>query len=217
MDTITQPPNHEISSRCLQSHDSGQPVASQGPEHGQKLGRSLPLRSSPATAQTKGARPRLEDRSGGDGIVPRPARSFAANAHGMDPLGGRPVAACLPVAGKVQPVLKRRRRAGAVEGTVNPIAVLRLLEAQGYRCALTGWPLDPETASLDHIFAICRGGEHRIENTQVVHRTVNRAKGTLTNDEFISMCAQVVRHRGEAGSQLTGPNPQTLPETSHED
>jgi len=77
--------------------------------------------------------------------------------------------------------------------------------------------LDPETASLDHAVPISRGGEHRIENTQVLDRTVNRAKGTLTNAEFITLCAEVVRHRGDAGSQNTRPDTQTLPETAHED
>ena len=61
-------------------------------------------------------------------------------------------------------------------------------------CALTGRPLEPETAALDHILPVSRGGEHRIDNTQVLERTVNRAKGTLTNGEFIALCGEVVRH-----------------------
>ena len=61
---------------------------------------------------------------------------------------------------------------------------------------MTGWRLEPETAALDHVIPVSRGGEHRIDNTQVLHRTVNRAKGTLTNPEFIALCGEVVRHVG---------------------
>jgi hypothetical protein len=35
------------------------------------------------------------------------------------------------------------------------------------------------------------GGEHVIENTQVLHKDVNRAKGSLTSDEFIGLCREV--------------------------
>lgn len=89
----------------------------------------------------------------------------------------------------------RRRRSGETS-SVNPQAVLSLLEQQAFRCALTGRRLEPETAALDHVVPVSRGGEHRIDNTQVLDRTVNRAKGTLTNSEFIALCSEVVRHGG---------------------
>jgi len=71
--------------------------------------------------------------------------------------------------------------------------VLRLLEHQQHRCALTGRRLTPQTAALDHIVPIRCGGEHVIENTQVLHKDVNRAKGSLTSEEFLAMCREVVR------------------------
>ena len=67
-----------------------------------------------------------------------------------------------------------------------------LLEHQHYRCALTGRWLTPQTAALDHIMPMRRGGEHVIENTQVLHKDVNRAKGSLTSEEFLAMCREVV-------------------------
>jgi 5-methylcytosine-specific restriction endonuclease McrA len=72
--------------------------------------------------------------------------------------------------------------------------VLRLLECHQYRCAMTGRPLMPNTASLDHIVPVRRGGEHVIENAQVLHKDVNRAKTTMTNEEFIQLCREVVAH-----------------------
>ena len=82
----------------------------------------------------------------------------------------------------------RRRRSE----TVSPEEVRQLLQRQNYRCALTGRHLTPDCASLDHVVPISRGGEHRIENAQVLHRDVNRAKGTLTNEEFLAICREVV-------------------------
>lgn len=78
-------------------------------------------------------------------------------------------------------------------GPVSTDNILRLLEHQHYRCALTGRVLTPGTASIDHIMPIRLGGEHCIENTQVLHKDVNRAKGSLTSEEFIGLCREVAR------------------------
>lgn len=67
----------------------------------------------------------------------------------------------------------------------------RLLEQQGYKCALTGRPLTPETASADHIIPVGRGGSHSVDNIWIVHTDVNIAKGTLPADVFIEMCRDV--------------------------
>ena len=78
-------------------------------------------------------------------------------------------------------------------GKVTTNNVLRLLEFQKHRCALTGRKLEPETASLDHVVPVRSGGAHAIENTQVLHRDVNRAKSTMTNEEFIQLCCEVAK------------------------
>jgi CRISPR/Cas system Type II protein with McrA/HNH and RuvC-like nuclease domain len=54
---------------------------------------------------------------------------------------------------------------------------------------------------LDHILPVSRGGKHSIENAQVLHKEVNRAKGTLTNEEFIQLCHEVVAHVGQHEAQ----------------
>ncbi len=72
--------------------------------------------------------------------------------------------------------------------------VLELIRSQEYRCALTGLPLTPQTASLDHVVPLSQGGSHAIENCQVVRADVNRAKGTMNNEEFIGVCRAVVSH-----------------------
>jgi hypothetical protein len=79
-------------------------------------------------------------------------------------------------------------------GRVTAANVMRLLEYQHFSCALTGRKLEPDTASLDHILPVRCGGEHVIENTQVLHKDVNRAKTTMTSQEFIQLCREVVIH-----------------------
>jgi hypothetical protein len=69
--------------------------------------------------------------------------------------------------------------------------LIGLVESQSYACALTGWPLKPETASLDHQIPVSRGGDHELSNLQVLDYRVNKAKGTMTNEEFIDMCRAV--------------------------
>lgn len=77
---------------------------------------------------------------------------------------------------------------------VNPADILRLLGRQAYRCALTGRELNPDSTALDHIVPVSRGGRHVMGNVQALDKPVNRAKGTLTNDEFIQLCREVVAH-----------------------
>ncbi|HEX5470448.1 MAG TPA: hypothetical protein VFW73_01105 [Lacipirellulaceae bacterium] len=86
-------------------------------------------------------------------------------------------------------------------GPVSTDNVLRLLEYQQYRCALTGRELMPETAALDHIIPIRCDGEHVIENTQVLHKEINRAKGSLTNEQFSRLCREVADHMAFINTQ----------------
>jgi 5-methylcytosine-specific restriction endonuclease McrA len=71
-----------------------------------------------------------------------------------------------------------------------------LVKTQEFKCALTGRELNPQTASIDHMQPLSRGGEHSVSNLQVVHYDVNQAKGTMTQDEFIAMCREVVGLHG---------------------
>jgi hypothetical protein len=71
-----------------------------------------------------------------------------------------------------------------------------LIQKQHFRCALSGRNLEPDSAALDHIIAISSGGSHCMENVQVLHKEVNQAKGTMTQQEFISMCREVAALHG---------------------
>lgn len=72
--------------------------------------------------------------------------------------------------------------------------LMALLEVQGYRCALTGKELSPEDAELDHKIPISRGGTNQLSNLQWVDKSINRAKTSMTNEEFIAMCKRVASY-----------------------
>lgn len=83
---------------------------------------------------------------------------------------------------------------------VTAYEVQALLVQQDFRCALTGAELKPTDAAMDHIQAVSRGGTHTIDNAQILRKDVNRAKGTLTNEEFLKLCRAVVRHADRTDS-----------------
>lgn len=70
--------------------------------------------------------------------------------------------------------------------------LVELVVKQDYRCALSGKELSPSDSSLDHIVPFSRGGSDMPENLQWLHKSVNQAKGSMTNDEFIELCRRVV-------------------------
>lgn len=87
-------------------------------------------------------------------------------------------------------------------GTVTASQIRELIEKQGYRCAISGRELTPETASLDHIVPLSQGGAHTVENLWVVDHQINAAKGTLSFEDFLTMCQDVVAHQQELDHPL---------------
>jgi len=87
--------------------------------------------------------------------------------------------------------------------TVKASELRLLLEKQQYRCAYSGRGLTPETASVDHITPISRGGSNSLDNLAIVHLEVNLAKSSMTREEFVSMCRDVVAQHGETADIMT--------------
>ncbi len=86
--------------------------------------------------------------------------------------------------------IKKRKR------SIKARELFELLENQEYTCALSGVELTPENVSCDHIVALEKGGRHDISNLQLVHRTVNRMKTTMFQDEFIKWCQLIAETNG---------------------
>lgn len=79
-------------------------------------------------------------------------------------------------------------------GKVSSKKLLRRLELQGYKCALTGVVLTPQNVELDHIKALDDGGADDMTNVQLVHATVNKMKRTMSQEDFVHWCKQVATH-----------------------
>lgn len=68
-----------------------------------------------------------------------------------------------------------------------------MIERQQYKCSGSGVPLEPHTASLDHMTPRSKGGANTLDNLHIVHHVVNRAKGEMNWPDFVAMCHSIAR------------------------
>lgn len=85
-------------------------------------------------------------------------------------------------------------KARAAGGTLTAEQAYALYQQQGGRCAISGLPLvlekgSPWVPSLDQVVA---GAGYHEHNVQWVAWAVNRAKGDLSNMDFLTMCQAIV-------------------------
>lgn len=193
MEDFCTPTQGTAGCRLSQPHNAREPMGTIGPLHGRELeeycqpgtpGLCPPAATAPS--DMGGSRREDENSAGQPETKPAPRHDDLAI------LGHAPAPNEHAVFAEVS--------AAELCGPVSVGNVLRLLERQNYRCALTGRPLTPELASLDHIVPVRCGGMHQIENAQVLHRNVNRAKTTMNNEEFIALCREVVEHAARQNS-----------------
>lgn len=74
--------------------------------------------------------------------------------------------------------------------------LMKLLEKQNFKCALSGLSLTRKkdsiyNASIDRIEA---GGEYTIDNVQLVCKCVNTWRGASLKDEFVKICKAVAEY-----------------------
>jgi hypothetical protein len=74
--------------------------------------------------------------------------------------------------------------------------LMAMLKKQRFRCALSGAKLSPETSQLDHIEPLAEGGSNEVGNLQWLDAKINKAKGTMSQAEFVRMCIDVAIHSG---------------------
>jgi len=174
-----------------QCPDASAPMVASGAQHGKRMANppqppaSQRQRASGPTTDMAGVRPSGRRHPGQQETPCREERLASMGPVSRDRRQSLHPQEQAPMVEPVKP-----------QGSVSIENVLRLLEHQQYRCALTGRNLTPETAALDHIVPIRVGGDHLIENTQALHKDVNRAKGSLTSDEFIGLCREVTQQSG---------------------
>ena len=79
--------------------------------------------------------------------------------------------------------------------------LMALLERQGFVCALTGSRLTPENATVDHKIPKSNGGLDCLDNLHWVCKDVNKAKGAMSMEDFVSMCCLVARKQAAQASE----------------
>lgn len=72
-------------------------------------------------------------------------------------------------------------------------SLYQLLIRQDKRCAISGVELTTETVSIDHIVPLSKGGEHVMQNVHLVHRVINRMKGTMGHEELLDWCRKIAQ------------------------
>jgi 5-methylcytosine-specific restriction endonuclease McrA len=80
---------------------------------------------------------------------------------------------------------RQARRAMLKRAFVEPVSMFRLRQRDEDRCRICGEPVnferrppDPSAATIDHVIALSKGGEHSYGNTQLAHLRCNTAKGS---------------------------------------
>lgn len=72
------------------------------------------------------------------------------------------------------------------------------LEAQSYRCVLTGVALTPGiNASLDHAIPRSRGGSNALSNLRWTSLVANKMKSDFLDSELLEICQQVINTHAE--------------------
>lgn len=182
----------QTASGCPQRRDACVTVAACSAQHGGRMAGP----SEPAADKTS-SRAMATDVGGvrAAGGTERAHSGAACGALGVAQVGGLAGNSDAPI---------HPQAVSRIGTPVSAPGVLALLESQRYRCALSGRELAPHTAALDHIVPVRVGGQHVIENAQVLDKDVNRAKNSLTSDEFIALCREVVRWSDGAGCAKNG-------------
>lgn len=112
-------------------------------------------------------------------------------SHGMDMIREAIARSGLTEVDLIGRTLRTTRRADVKQATKGQL--YQLIKDQDFRCALSGVKLEPYFAALDHKTPISKGGSDLIKNLQWVSESINKAKGTMTNEEFIEMCRRVAK------------------------
>lgn len=89
--------------------------------------------------------------------------------------------------------------------SATPSDLREMWERQKGLCGLTGRPLIPGDAQVDHILPQARGGSHDLSNLRWVCRQANQAKRDLTDAEFHELCCTVAEWIGRRLAHAESP------------
>ena len=82
---------------------------------------------------------------------------------------------------------------------VNAFDLWKIAKRQRLICPMTGRKLTNDTLSIDHVKTKSKGGLTTVENLRLVHVHVNYAKHSLLDEEFLSLCEDVINYKKRNG------------------
>jgi 5-methylcytosine-specific restriction endonuclease McrA len=92
--------------------------------------------------------------------------------------------------------LAKAIKKGDKSSTITAQDIRHKYKQQRGLCAISKRKLTNQNLSPDHITPKVKGGTSTIENIQLVCREVNIAKNSLTMDDFLSLCRDIIRANG---------------------
>jgi 5-methylcytosine-specific restriction endonuclease McrA len=75
---------------------------------------------------------------------------------------------------------------------VRPFDLWKIAKRQKMKCPISGRMLTTENVSIDHILPLIRGGKNELSNLQLTTKEANQAKHTLTQEELIQLCKDIL-------------------------
>lgn len=81
-------------------------------------------------------------------------------------------------------------------GIITSFDLWKIAKRQKLLCPFTGQKLTVENISVDHFISKSKGGLNIPSNIRLVVKSINTAKQTMTDDEFINLCKCVVNYAG---------------------
>lgn len=96
-----------------------------------------------------------------------------------------------PVTKKPRKVVEQRERQ-RIKKVSRADKLLQRLTENGFKCEYSGLPLTVSNMQLDHIIPVCDGGSSKLSNVAIVHKDINRMKGSMGIERFIELCKRVV-------------------------
>ena len=90
-------------------------------------------------------------------------------------------------------IVRKHRGLRRKECNVTPWDLWKLAKKQKMLCPLTGRRLATDNISVDHIIPLVKGGTHALSNLRLVRKEANLARHTLSDEEFYSLCLDVVK------------------------
>ena len=101
-----------------------------------------------------------------------------------------------PVVKKPRKVVEKRERE-RIRKIGRADVLLQRITENGFKCEYSGLPLTVTNMQLDHIVPVSDGGSSRLSNVAVVHRDINKMKGSMSLERFIELCKCIVKREAE--------------------